>query len=100
MAPRFDAVVIAVYVRAASGSGRLDLAPEVTTLLNDLGRSAGDRPVVACVFGNPYVAASLPQVGSVLLAFDLGDNAERGAVHAIAGEIPAAGTMPITLDGK
>jgi hypothetical protein len=100
MAPRFDAVVIAVYVRAASGSGRLDLAPEVSTLLNDLARSAGDRPVVACLFGNPYAAGSLTQVGSLLLTFDLGDNPERAAVRAIAGEIPAPGTMPITLETR
>jgi beta-N-acetylhexosaminidase len=100
MAPRFDAIVIAVYVRAASGSGRLDLAPEVTTLLNDLARTAGDRPVVACLFGNPYVAGSLPQVRSVLLTFDFGDNPERAAVRAIAGEIPAPGSMPISLEDR
>jgi len=100
MAPRFDAIAIAVYVRAASGSGRLDLAPEVAALLNDLARTGGDRPVVACLFGNPYVAGSLPQVRSLLVTFDLGDNAERAAVRAMAGEIPTPGTMPITLEGR
>jgi beta-N-acetylhexosaminidase len=94
-ASQYDAIVVGVYVRAASGSGRLQLAPEVAALLNDLGK--GGRPVVACLFGNPYVAADLPSVGSLLLTFDLGDNAELAAVRAIAGEIPATGTLPITL---
>ena len=38
MAPRFDAVVLGIYVRAASGSGRIDLAPELVRLVNALGR--------------------------------------------------------------
>jgi beta-N-acetylhexosaminidase len=100
MAPRFDAIVVAIYVRAASGSGRLDMSPDVAALLNDLARTSGERPVVACLFGNPYVADALPQVGNLLLTYDFGDSAERAAVKAFAGEIPAAGAMPMTLGGR
>ena len=100
MVPRFDAVVAAVYVRAASGSGRLDLSPDVAALLNDLGRLAAGKPVAACLFGNPYVANVLPQVGSILLTFDFGDGSERAAVRAVGGEIPARGTLPVTLAGR
>ena len=39
MAPRFDAIVAGVFVRASSGTGRLDLAPPVVALLQDLARS-------------------------------------------------------------
>lgn len=99
MAPRFDAIVLAVYVRAASASGRMDLGPDLVKLLNDIARTAGDdHPVVACLFGNPYVATYLPDVPSVLLTYDFGDLAERAAVRAVAGEIPAPGTLPITLE--
>ncbi len=74
MAPRFDAVVIGIYVRAASGSGRLDLAPELTRLVNLLGRSGTPtRPVVGCFFGNPYVAASVTDLPAMLVTYDLGD---------------------------
>jgi beta-N-acetylhexosaminidase len=100
MAPRFDAVVLGMYVRAASGSGRLDLAPDLVRLVNALGRqSSAARPVVACFFGNPYVAAPLGDVPAILLTYDFGDLAETSAVRAIAGEIPVAGKLPIRIPG-
>jgi beta-N-acetylhexosaminidase len=98
LAPRHDAVIIALYVRAASGSGRLDLSPEVTRLLTTLARaSSAERPAVACFFGNPYVAGSLPDIPAALLTYDFGDVAELSAVRALAGEIPIGGRLPITI---
>src|SRR4029077_140289 len=38
LAPRYSAVVVSVFVRSTSGSGRLDLASELVRLLNDLAR--------------------------------------------------------------
>jgi beta-N-acetylhexosaminidase len=100
LAPRHDAVVVALYVRAASGSGRLDLSPEVTRLLTLLARgSSAERPMVACFFGNPYVAGSLPDVPAALLTYDFGDLAEDSAVRALAGEIAIGGRLPITIPG-
>jgi beta-N-acetylhexosaminidase len=100
MAPRFDAIVLGIYVRAASGSGRMDLAPDLVRLINALGRqSTASRPLVACFFGNPYVAAPLGDVPAILLTYDFGDLAETSAVRAIAGEIPVAGKLPIRIPG-
>ena len=100
MAPRFDAVVLGIYVRAASGSGRIDLAPELVRLVNTLGRQASpSRPVVACFFGNPYVAASVNDVPAMLLTYDFGDLAETSAVRVLTGEIRATGRLPITIPG-
>jgi beta-N-acetylhexosaminidase len=98
LAPRHDAVVIALYVRAASGSGRLDLAPQVANLLTTIARaSSAERPTVACFFGNPYVAGSLPDLPAALLTYDFGDLAESSAVRALAGEIAVGGRLPITI---
>ena len=100
MAPRFDAVVVGIYVRAASGSGRIDLSPDLVRLVNALGRqSTASRPLVACFFGNPYVAAALGDVPAMLLTYDFGDLAETAAVRVLAGEIPARGRLPITIPG-
>jgi beta-N-acetylhexosaminidase len=97
LAPRHDAVIVALYVRAASGSGRLDLAADVTRLLTTLARaSSAERPMVACLFGNPYVAGSLPDVPA-LLTYDFGDVAEASAVRALTGEIAIGGRLPITI---
>ena len=47
MADNYDAIVAGVFVRASSGSGRLDLAPPVVRLLQDLSR--GSERAVATV---------------------------------------------------
>ncbi|MGE3276972.1 MAG: glycoside hydrolase family 3 protein [Vicinamibacterales bacterium] len=99
MAEGFDAVIAGVFVRAASASGRLDLPEPLAALLQDLARDTTRRrqAMAAVIFGNPYVAASLPGVPAVLVTYDLSDHAERAAVKALAGEIPIRGRLPIAL---
>jgi beta-N-acetylhexosaminidase len=101
MANRYDAVVVGVYVRASSGSGRLDLAAPVVRLLQDLARSSARRnqPMVTVFFGNPYVPLVLPELPAMLETYDFSDYAELSAVRAIAGEIPISGKLPIALPG-
>jgi len=101
IAPRFGAIVASVFVRATSGSGRLDLSAELVKLLRDLARSAErtNTPMVATFFGNPYVAAAIPELPSVLLTYDFYDLAESSAVRAIAGETAVGGRLPIALPG-
>ena len=91
----------AIFVRASSGSGRLDLAPQVVRLLQDLSRASERRsqPLVAAFFGNPYTPMFVPELPAMLLTYDFSDYAEQSAVKAIAGEIPIGGKFPITLPG-
>jgi beta-glucosidase-like glycosyl hydrolase len=99
VAPRYGAVVASVFVRSTSGSGRLDLGPELVRLLKDLARIT-DRtgiPFVTCFFGNPYTASFVPELPAMLLTYDFYDPAERAAVRAIAGEAAISGRLPITL---
>ncbi|HXW06434.1 MAG TPA: glycoside hydrolase family 3 protein [Vicinamibacterales bacterium] len=100
-AGRYDAIVASVFVRASSGSGRLDLAPALQRLLQDLARqtAASGRPLVTTFFGNPYVAMFLPELPAMLLAYDFYDRAEASAVRAIAGEAAMGGRLPIALPG-
>lgn len=101
MAARYDAVVAGVYVRAASASGRLDLAPQVARLLQDLahGSERRSQPLVAVFFGNPYAALSAADLPAMLLTYDFSDASERSAARAIAGEMPIRGTLPVALPG-
>ena len=99
VAPRYGAVVASVFVRSTSGSGRLDLVPELVRLLKDLARIT-DRasiPLVTTFFGNPYTASFVPELPAVLLTYDFYDPAECAAVRAIAGEAAIGGRLPITL---
>ena len=101
MAPRFDAIVVSVFVRAASASGRLDLAAPLQQLLQALARqsASASAPMVTTFFGNPYVATVLPELPAMLLTYDFYDRAEASAVRAIAGEAPIGGRLPIGLPG-
>jgi len=99
LAPRYGAIVAPVFVRAASGSGRLDLAPELVRLLRDLARASAqtNTPLLLVFFGNPYVAAAVPEAQAVLLTYDFYDLAETSAVRALSGEARISGRLPITL---
>jgi beta-glucosidase-like glycosyl hydrolase len=100
-AMRYDAIVAAVFVRASSGSGRMDLAPQLGTLLADLARQTGGtpKPFVTVFFGNPYVPMGIPTLPAVMLTYDFYDLAEMSAVRALAGEAPIAGRLPMSLPG-
>jgi beta-N-acetylhexosaminidase len=69
MAPRYGAIVASVFVRANSGSGRLDLPAELVRLLQDLARITArtSTPLVTTFFGNPYTAAFVPELPAILL---------------------------------
>ncbi len=100
-APRYDAVVASVFVRAASGSGRMDLAPALVALLEDLVQMTArtPKPFVTVVFGNPYVVLAVPTLPAVMLTYDFYDLAEVSAARALAGEAPIGGHLPISLPG-
>jgi beta-N-acetylhexosaminidase len=101
MADNYDAVVASVFVRASSGSGRLDLAAPIVRLLQDLARGSErrSRPFITVFFGNPYTPMFVPELPAMLLTYDFSDYAEESAVKALAGEIAIGGKLPITLPG-
>jgi beta-N-acetylhexosaminidase len=100
-APRYDAIVASVFVRATSGSGRMDLAPALLKLLTDLARTTTNspKPFVTLFFGNPYIPMGVPTLPAILLTYDFYDLAELSAVRALAGEAPITGRLPIALPG-
>lgn len=99
-AARYDAIVASVFVRASSGSGRMDLAPALVRLLADLTRATANtpRPFITVLFGNPYTALAAP-LPAILLTYDFYDLAELSAVRALTGDAPITGKLPITLPG-
>ena len=95
VAPRYGAVVVSVFVRSTSGSGRLDLGPELVRLLRDLARitERASVPFITTFFGNPYTASFVPELPATLLTYDFYDPPERAAVarHRRRGARSAAG---------
>jgi beta-N-acetylhexosaminidase len=100
-AGRYDAIVASIFVRTASFSGRMDLAPQIVDVLRTVGNLSARRnvPFVAVLFGNPYMSMAMPELPAVLLTYDFYDRAERSALSAIAGEAPIEGKLPIELPG-
>ncbi len=98
LAKGHDAVVAATYVRIASGSGRMGLAPAQLSLLEQLAADP-KRPLTVAAFGSPYVGDLAPKVPAVLLAYDWGDAPEAAVVRALCGEAPIGGKLPVTIPG-
>jgi beta-N-acetylhexosaminidase len=100
--PRYGAVVASVFVRATSGSGRMDLAPELVKLLKDVARvtDRASLPFVTCFFGNPYAASFVPELPAILLTYDFYDPPERAVVRALSGEAAIGGTLPVALSAQ
>ena len=101
MASRFDAIIAGIFVRASSGTGRLDLAAPVAGMLQDLARATArsNQPFVAAFFGSPYAAMAVAEIPTMLLTYDFSDDAELAAVRAMAGEIAISGKLPVALPG-
>ncbi len=97
MAGMVDAVVVAAFIRVAAYKGSIDLNPEQIRLLKDL--SAIQKPFVFVLFGSPYLLHHVPELPSYMLTYDTYPGAELAAVKAVAGEIPIAGKLPISLPG-
>jgi TonB family protein len=98
LAKRADAVVASVFVRIASYSGRMDLTPAQTGLLESIAADP-NKPFVAVLFGNPYTAMPLSKLPALLVTYEQFDAMEAAAVRAVAGEIPIGGKLPITMPG-
>ena len=98
-ASRFDAVIVGVFVRAASLNGRMDLSGELVAMLQHVARQAVEagQPFVTVVFGNPYVATFIEDLPSMLLTYDVADLAQASVVRALAGERRIDGRLPIAL---
>ena len=92
-----DAVVAAVFTRAADPSGRLG-APQ-QSLLEGLARDAGTRPLVVVALGSPFLGDLAAKLKTLVVTYELGDAPEAAAVRALCGEAPIGGRLPVTLPG-
>lgn len=61
--------------------------------------SALKKPVIAVSLGNPYVAMEFPKTAAYVAVYGDGPSSIISAAQAIFGEIPAGGTLPVTIPG-
>jgi beta-N-acetylhexosaminidase len=87
-------VIVSAYVSPRAGS-RPDALPEPFREL--VASSVAERPTVLISFGNPYLLAALPDVGSYLIAWGDREVSQRAALAALFGEEAISGRLPIFL---
>jgi beta-N-acetylhexosaminidase len=90
-----DVVVVAVCARVAAYKGSVALGQAHAEVLRALDEA--NIPIIAAVFGNPYVLPRVPERATTLLTFESAVESEAAAVRVIAGEVPARGRSPIAL---
>jgi beta-glucosidase-like glycosyl hydrolase len=91
-----DVVVFALAVRARSGSGVLAVPEIARKLLADI---APRVPAIAISFGTPYMLREIPTAGTYFCAYGVQPVMQLAAVHALFGEAPVSGNLPVTIPG-
>jgi beta-glucosidase-like glycosyl hydrolase/CubicO group peptidase (beta-lactamase class C family) len=89
-----DVVFISSFIRVIDRKGGLAVPPAVAKFVSAV---AAKRPTVVTSFGNPYILSQFPGVGTYAVAWGPAAVAQTAAARAIAGEIPFAGKLPISL---
>lgn len=89
-----DVVVFALAVRARSGSGSIAMPEVASKLVAGLGARA-----MAISFGTPYVLREIPTTGTYVCAYGIQPVMQLAAVHALFGEAPVTGKLPVTIPG-
>jgi beta-N-acetylhexosaminidase len=92
-----DAVLVSLFLRVRSGTGRLVLPEPARDAIRRLA-SSGAR-MVAASFGDPYVAADLPELPTYLAAYGDQPVMQAAAARALFGETAITGRLPVTIPG-
>lgn len=90
-----DVALVGVCARVAAYKGSVALAHAHAEVLQAL--DAADVPIIAAVFGNPYLLPRMPERATTLLTFESAVESEEAAIRVIAGDIPACGHSPVNL---
>lgn len=91
-----EVVIFALAVRARSGSGSIAVPEVARKLLADLG---ANLPTIAISFGTPYLLREIPTAGTYFCAYGIQPVMQLAAVHALFGEAPVSGKLPVTIPG-
>jgi beta-N-acetylhexosaminidase len=93
-----EAVPSARRITPGQAGGSVDLDRSAAQLLANIVKAAGSKTVVVA-FGNPYIGAQVPGLGTYLCTFSNTATSAKSLVEALFGEIPIHGRMPVTIPG-
>ncbi|PSQ81839.1 MAG: hypothetical protein BRD46_01060 [Bacteroidetes bacterium QS_8_68_15] len=90
-----DAVVLALYLRLATGRGAAGLFEEQRPLVEALIRQ--ETPVVLVTLGNPYAVKTYSNADAFVVAYDQTIASAKAVAGVLKGEQPAPGRLPIRV---
>jgi beta-N-acetylhexosaminidase len=93
-----EAVPSARRITPGQTGGSVDLDRSAAQLLANIVKAAGSKTAVVA-FGNPYIGAQVPGLGTYLCTFSNTATSAKSLVEALFGEIPIHGRMPVTIPG-
>jgi len=92
---RADILVLPVYVKVRTSSGKIDLPPALQPFLNKVIESR--VPTVAVLFGNPYLAGTLSWADAVVCAYGDNEPLVEASVEALFAESGICGKLPVNI---
>jgi beta-N-acetylhexosaminidase len=97
MAGQCKVVVIAAFVTVSAYRGNVSLPGDFNAMVKTIIDSR--VPVTLLAFGNPYLLRAFPTVGAYVATFSTTTTSEIAAAHALLGEIPIKGRLPVSIPG-
>jgi len=88
-----DLVVVALAVRARSGSGQITVPETARKLIAQFTA----KPLIAVSFGTPYLIREIPSVETYLCAYGPQPVMQVAVAQALYGEVPITGKLPVRL---
>ena len=92
-----DAVIVNGFIRVSSSKGSIDMSEGEINLLKHL--SGIEKPFAFVLYGSPYLLSFVPELPTLVLAYEYYPGAEEAALRAVLGEIEFKGKLPIELPG-
>jgi beta-N-acetylhexosaminidase len=93
----YDVAILALFVRVSDRKGDVDVPADQLPLIDQIYKSG--KPVITAALGSPYLIERFPQAQTWLSAFGISDVAQISIAHAIFGQIPIRGHLPVTIPG-
>jgi beta-N-acetylhexosaminidase len=93
-----EAVPSARRTVAGQAGGSIGLDSTGAELLADIVKTASNKAILAA-FGNPYIGAGIPGIGSYVCTFSNTPDSAQSLVEALFGEIPIHGRLPVSIPG-
>ncbi len=96
-AKRNGIVLLALYVKVRTSSGRIGLPEKMIPFVSRLAELK--RPTIVVSLGNPYIVGTFPWARALVCSYSDAEAMVESSVEALFGEIEPRGKLPVTIPG-